>query len=102
MKPNKKNFYGMPWRVTAVRPLADYRLELDFIDGSRKIYDMKPQLYGALAPLKDAALFHTARVFMSTVIWTDGIDIAPEELYENGTPCNAEPSPAAKTPATDF
>jgi len=87
MKLNKKNFYGMPWRVTAVRPLSDYRLALQFIDGSRKTYDMKPQLYGALAPLKDMALFNTARVFMSTVVWTDKIDIAPEELYENGVTC---------------
>ena len=94
MRPNKKNFYGMPWRVTAVRTLPDYRLELDFIDGSRKIYDMKPQLYGALEPLKDTALFGKARVFMSTVVWTDKIDIAPEELYANGIPCESAPTVA--------
>ena len=88
MNPNTADFHGMPWRVTAVTPLDDYRLKLNFIDGAVKIYDMKPQLYGALAPLKDIALFNRARVFMSTVIWTDKIDIAPEELYANGVPCS--------------
>ncbi len=82
-KRTKANFYGMPWLVMAVKTLPDYMLELDFIDGSKKHYDMKPQLYGIFEELKNPELFSKAFVMCGCVAWNDRLDIAPEELYEN-------------------
>ena len=54
-----------------------------FADGSEKLFDFKPYLKKRpYEPLKDFGKFSKARVAGDSVIWDDGIDIAPEELYE--------------------
>ena len=47
------------------------------------MFDFKPYLKKRpYEPLKDFGKFSKARVAGDSVIWDDGIDIAPEELYE--------------------
>ena len=73
------------WCVKHVQPKQDYSLTLLFEDGSVKVYDMRQWLDSRpYQPLKDLTLFMQARVFGAGVVWNDEIDIAPEELYENG------------------
>ena len=71
------------WTVKEVSVEDGYILRLLFADGTRKTFDFKPYLdkkpYGVL---KDFGKFSKARVAGDSVIWDDGIDIAPEELYE--------------------
>lgn len=75
------------WRVAAVTPTEDYKLHLRFADGSRKVYDMRPLLeWTVFEPLRNPGLFLQGHVDGGTVVWTDDIDIAPEELYENSVP----------------
>ena len=77
----------MPWIVTAVEPRKDYSLLVSFIDGSKKTYDMCPLLdVGVFRQLKNLNLFMQAHTNGSSVVWNDDLDIAPEELYENGVP----------------
>lgn len=76
------------WHVVAVEPHDDYSLIVTFQSGVKKRYDMRPLIEGdkafkPYAPLKDLDFFMRAYVDGS-VAWSDEIDIAPEELYDNG------------------
>ncbi len=72
--------------VAQVEVLPDYVLLVTFRDGVRKLYDMKPQLYGAFEVLKEVSFFNRATALHGCVVWSDLLDIAPEELYFNGVP----------------
>ncbi len=73
--------------VVRVKPLPDYRLEVDFVNGEKRLFDMRPYLvYPAFAPLAEGALFMKAHVVLGTVAWTDEIDISPDTLYLRGRP----------------
>ena len=73
------------WEVTDVVPREDYTLLLTFIDGSKKIYDFRPLLkYEVYQKFNDINFFMQAKVAYSTVVWSDSIDIDPEDLYEDG------------------
>ena len=76
----------MVYLVKAVIAEADYMLLVDFADGQRKRFDMKPIIArgGVFERLKDAEFFKKAHVDRDTVAWDDVIDIAPESLYERG------------------
>ncbi len=73
--------------VVRVKPLPDYRLEVDFVNGEKRLFDMRPYLaYPAFAPLAEGSLFMKAHVVLGTVAWTDEIDISPDTLYLRGRP----------------
>jgi len=76
----------MNYLVKTVVAEADYTLLVDFVDGQRKRFDMKPIIArgGVFEKLKDAEFFKKAHVDRDTVVWDDIIDIAPESLYERG------------------
>ena len=76
----------MNYLVKAVVAEANYTLLVDFVDGQRKRFDMKPIIAhgGVFEKLKDAEFFKKAHVDRDTVVWDDIIDIAPESLYERG------------------
>jgi len=69
--------------VTGVKPLPDYILELDFENGLRRYFDMKPYLsrkpFNRLTVLP---VFMKATVDYGTVVWPGNIDIDPEILWE--------------------
>ena len=77
-------------RLAAVEPHPDYTMTVTFRNGEKRLYDMRPWIesekYGRVyAPLKDIDFFMRAYVDGSAA-WSDEIDIAPEELYDNGVP----------------
>lgn len=83
------------YHVVAVVPHEDYTLTVTFRDGDKKLYDMRPLIDGErafkpYAPLIDINLFMKAHV-CGSVAWSDKIDIAPEELYENGIDITEKP-----------
>ena len=76
-------------KVKEVTPLEDYILEIKFIDGCTKKYDVKP-LFDELpyfTDLKDNDLF--SKVYVSGggygIIWNDVLDLDCNELWNNGT-----------------
>lgn len=77
------------WSVVQAVPHDDYTIDILFYDGSRGIYDAKHLLdWPVFKPLKDKALFMQAHASNGTVVWNDGIDIAPETLYEESNRTN--------------
>ena len=73
-------------RISGVRPMDDYMLWVRFNTGEAKIYDCKPLLeLPGFAPMKDVEVFKSVYIDYGVTVWLDGdIDVAPEELYENG------------------
>lgn len=71
----------MYWDVTSVRPLADYRIQVEIKDGRRGVFDMKPYLdHGVFRELRDIAYFNQVGISFGAVTWPHEQDIAPETL----------------------
>jgi len=71
--------------VAGAAVVGDYVLRLLFSDGTVGDIDFSAERWtGVLAPLNDPAYFAEVTVDLEagTVAWPDGIDIAPEPLYE--------------------
>jgi hypothetical protein len=71
--------------VTGVAVVGDHVLRLLFSDGTAGDVDFSAQRWtGVLEPLNDPSYF--ARVKLDaeagTIVWPDGVDLAPEPLYE--------------------
>lgn len=75
--------------VVKVEVGADYALFLEFENGEKRVFDMRPYLdKKPFVRIKDAPLFAQARVDYGTVVWPGNIDIAPETLYDRSIPAN--------------
>ena len=73
--------------IVKVKPLPDYQLELEFENGERKRFDMRPLLeQRPWNRITSPLLFERARVEYGTVVWPGEIDIAPETLYDDSVP----------------
>ncbi len=71
----------------AVCPRDDYRLELLFENGERRVFDMKPYWQrGVFARLKDHATFQAARVVAGSVEWPGELDLSYDTLYLESEP----------------
>ncbi|MDE0190615.1 MAG: DUF2442 domain-containing protein [Gammaproteobacteria bacterium] len=69
-------------RVSTVRPTTDYKLELVFDDGDRRVYDCSRLLgFGVFRELRDIGYFKQAKVLDGTVVWPHDQDICPDTLY---------------------
>jgi len=79
----------MPHEVTAVRPLAGYRLWLQFADGSEGEIDLSSRLswHGVFAPLQSGENFRQVRVNreLGVVEWPNGADLDSDVLYSTIT-----------------
>jgi len=73
-------------RVTSVRHLSEYRLELTFADGTRGELDLKDRIVGrggVFAPLEDVRFFAQVQVDpeAGTIVWPNEVDFCPDVLY---------------------
>lgn len=75
-------------KVKAVVPLPDLRLNVQFSDGTTKLYDVKPLLdrIPAFKALESPELFESVEVDVGGygVVWNDDLDLSCDELWENG------------------
>jgi hypothetical protein len=71
--------------VTAVEVIGDYQLRLTFEDGTVGDVDFTGrEWHGVFEPLRDPTYFARVEVDAEagTIAWPDGLDMAPEPLYE--------------------
>ncbi len=69
--------------VVKVEAKANYVLYLEFENGEKRLFDMAPYMdRKPFVELKGSPRFAMAAVGYGTVVWPDGIDIAPETLYD--------------------
>ncbi len=71
--------------IVGVAVVGDYRLRLLFDDGTVGDVDFTSRQWtGVFEPLRDPAYFARVRVDpeAATIVWPNGLDMAPEPLYE--------------------
>lgn len=70
--------------VISVKPLDDMMMILTFSTGEQRLFDATILTGSAFLPLKDDNIFKNCKVIDGAVTWMDeGIDCAPEFMYEN-------------------
>ena len=75
------------WDVTFVKPLADFRIYVEIVDGRRGAFDLKPYLgRGVLRELRDEHYFNQVGILFGAVTWPNDQDIAPETLLAEMLP----------------
>ncbi|SMP45101.1 DUF2442 domain-containing protein [Desulfonatronum lacustre] len=77
----------MLFDVLSVMPRSGYILDLQFSNGERRRFDMRPLL--TMKPwnrIASPAVFRRVRVDYGTLVWPGEIDIAPETLYDDSIP----------------
>ena len=76
--------------VRDVRVLARYVVELTFADGSERVMDLEPLLWGPMFEplLADYELFLRVTVDPDacTIVWPNGADISPRTLFAESRP----------------
>jgi hypothetical protein len=77
-------------RVSAVKHLKDYELELAFTDGTVSTLDFRNRVTrrgGVFAPFESIDFFKQVSVDpeAGTIVWPNGVDLCPDVLYEEAT-----------------
>jgi hypothetical protein len=73
--------------VKSVKPQENYSLLLTFENGEKRVLDLKPYFEKPVfKPLKDMALFKTARVVSGSVEWQGEVDLSFDTLYLESQP----------------
>lgn len=69
--------------ILEVKPLENYCIYLKFENGEEKVYDVKREINTIkfYDKLKDKTYFKNVKTMGDTVVWKNGEDIAPENLY---------------------
>ena len=77
-------------RITNVRHIQDYRLQLTFSNGVQAELDFRNKIVGrsgVFTPLEDLDYFRRVRVDpeAGTLEWPNGVDLDPDVLYSEAT-----------------
>ena len=74
-------------RVNKVTPAENYLLYLEFNNGEKRVFDVKPYLqYDVFEDLKAPGIFYSAKVNDGTVHWQNDTDLCPDTLYLESKP----------------
>lgn len=76
-------------KLKKVEPMDALKLRLSYETGEVKVFDVAPYATGPwFGELKNDAYFRTVQMIPGGigVEWSNGQDIAPHELYEQGVP----------------
>ncbi|MFH1008645.1 MAG: DUF2442 domain-containing protein [Candidatus Latescibacterota bacterium] len=70
--------------VERIEYQSDYRYQIVFDDGTNGVVDFSEYLGKGpvFEPLRELQFFRSATIDGGTIAWPNGVDIAPETLYE--------------------
>jgi len=72
----------IPWKITQLEVLPEYRLSVVFRDGTNGIVDLSDEPFdGVFAPFADPGFFERATLDDGVVVWPGGLDVAPDAMY---------------------
>lgn len=75
-----------PWRLLKVKPLLNYRLEVEFTDGLHGFVDLSQRVVsstaGIFSSLKDLSIFNKVYIEYGVATWPNEIDLAPDVMYD--------------------
>ncbi|MCL2709832.1 MAG: DUF2442 domain-containing protein [Planctomycetaceae bacterium] len=72
----------IPWKITQLEVLPNYRLNVVFWDGTNGIVDLSDEPFdGVFAPFADPFFFEKATLDDGVVVWSGGLDVAPDAMY---------------------
>ena len=67
-----------------VKVLNNYELEITFENNEKRKFDVKPYFkFKQFEKLKDINMFKTVKIAGLSIEWKNGVDICPDELYNN-------------------
>ena len=70
-------------KLINIIPMHDFKLHLEYEDNEFKVFDVLPYIDGDwYGKLKNRQYFMNVHISNNTVVWQEGQDIAPHELYE--------------------
>lgn len=79
----------IPPRIKDVKPLDDFSLEIIYVSGEKKLYDMKKILkLNCYKNLNNIGYFKLVKSAETTIEWPNGEDVDPNELYCNSITIN--------------
>ncbi len=65
--------------------IGDYKIKLSFNNGYSGVVDLQEKIYNdhrkIFTPLKDKTFFQSFKQHFGTIEWGNGLDLAPEYLY---------------------
>lgn len=71
-------------RIINVVPMEEYKLLLIFSNNEFGIFDVVPYLHDRFwSSLKENSVFLNVKVSGGSIEWANGIDLCPDEVYEN-------------------
>ena len=73
------------YRVVSFNIVGPYTLRVDFDDGSHRVIDFSPVLFGELfGPLRDPDVFKQVQIDpeVHTLVWPTGADFDPATLHD--------------------
>jgi len=75
-----------PWRLSKIKPLPNYEIEVEFNDGTRGIVEMVTLIMsnqaGVFSVLKDEDIFNQAYLEYGALTWPGEIDLAPDTMHD--------------------
>ncbi len=73
------------FKVTSLKIVAPYTLDLEFDDGVRQVINLESVLFGEVfSPLRDVTLFNSVKIDpeIHTIVWQNGADFDPAILHD--------------------
>ena len=72
--------------VKLAKPMANYKLKIEFVNDEVKVFDATPFLdRGIFQELKDETYFRQVRVAFGSIEWPNEQDFSKDTLYLLGT-----------------
>ncbi|MDR1705248.1 MAG: DUF2442 domain-containing protein [Clostridiales bacterium] len=70
--------------LLSAKALSDFKLELDYNNGDKRIYNFKPNLtHPFYKELSIPSLFKSVQVIDGEICWPTGQDFCPHTLYDD-------------------
>jgi hypothetical protein len=70
-------------KLIGVKPLDEFKLLLEYANGEKRVLDTEYWLSKPMyESLKNKTMFDTVKIAGISIAWANGLDIAPDDLYE--------------------